>query len=369
MISNVLLLIVIVAATHVNRAGSTTREVDQVTPAIAAFEQWFFRYGDRPSDADVKAVMAARDVSDAAAMYSAISVSRGLASVDGVPDQYALETLRRLSDNGYAPAMTLLGTIYREGKVPGHTAADGLDLIQKAYKAGDSNAALQLGQHYSKGLYGFEVDLMKAREYLREARFKGIERGIVDEAVVAEKLGDKEEARERIEQAASLGDAQAQVLLLRSLIEGRVYPRDLRRATALARQWHERNPYAAGVLGQIYLTHPEATATSGNQILTLLRTGANAGDVNTALDLADALLYGVKEEAPKPSSAVTVLEKLSQTGSSEASYRLGLIHLQGLVAPGRHLSKAREHLEHAAQLQHQRAVAVLRLLDEAKVEH
>ena len=330
--------------------------------ALTEFREWWYADAHAPSPAAIEAMKSAAANDASAKAWLALAVGSKLLDypISGS------DLLKEAADAGNPLARAVLGREYVRGAIEGGTPVDGLKLMQSACESGNADAAQWLGELYLTGYKDLvQIDYARAAQYFDLARERGFLAGRAKSALAHLHLGEAETARSLLEEGAQRGDLEAQAMLVRWLFTGTGVRRDTARATALARQWADKNDYVAGQLGAYYLESTDVEQISGEQILDLLNRGSRSGDTTAALMLADCLLYGVNECPPSPKLAIELYTKLAERGNAAASFHLGRLFLEGTVFD-RDLGKASEYLRKSAASGHWQARGLLRQIDEER---
>lgn len=332
------------------QSSPSTQQAD----ATRQFEEWWYRQGEKPSAAAVQAIRDAASTDAEAKIWLAVAADRELTEepVD------KLRLIRESAEEGVALAQVQRAVLSVDGSVSDLSGAEALALLEEAFTKGSPDAALQLGDLYLNGRGVVEPDLVRADEYFEKARRRGMKHDYVKAAYIKRKLGDMAESGLLLEEGARIGDADAQAVLVRSLMRGDHMMKDLERAVSLAREWSGENMEVAGLLGLIYSEAPEDYDVSGMEIIRLLNTGAKVRDREVSLALADALIYGIADFEPHPEIALQVLGKLAEADDAEAEFRLARLYLEGVVVD-RDVNRAVALLESAADRGHRRASGLL----------
>ena len=208
----------------------------------------------------------------------------------------AVQAYRRAADAGYAPAMALLGYLYRSGRAPEPAAATATGLYFSAAMLGHPGARVALGQMYKHG-WGVPTSPVEAARWTRLAADTGYAPALDalaimyrDGAGVPTDLG---RAVELHRAAAAQGQSNAMNNLGQIYRDGRGVDRDLAEAVRWFGEATERgNPHAPYHLAKIYLDGGPGIAPDPRRAEALLKLAIERGHNYALIRLAD--LYAGK---------------------------------------------------------------------------
>ena len=243
----------------------------------------------------------------------------------------ALKYYSQATEKNYAPAMINLAKM-KIGKsgASDQDKKDGVQLLLRAYKAGDSNAAISLFHAYTQGA-GVPKDLAKAREWATNAVEQKNSEGLwLLYLLNSGKFGkdprnQSSEAQRALKLAADAGLEKACLELSSAMEKGENTPKNPAGATALLTQTADRGSAEAAYRLAIQLINREGDL--GN-IVKYLRIGAQQGHPGAMSELGLRLIDGRGCKAD-PVEAATLLEKASNAGFEPARVNLAELYRSG----------------------------------------
>lgn len=244
----------------------------------------------------------------------------------------ALQSVRKLAEQGDARAQYLLGTAYSNGDGVQMDLAKAAEWFEKAALQGDAEAQHRLGSAYSEGK-GVTKDAARAFEWWQKAAAQGA-------ASAQNSLGwaydagegvlrDEAKAFEWFQKAAMQGLAVAQVNLGLSYMLGQGAAKD----EAKAIEWWQKAAAQGSVdaqnnLGRAYFLGVVVPKDAAKAV-ELWQKGAAQGEAYAQANLG--LAYSRGEGVPKDATkAVEWWQKAAAQGSADAQNHLGSAYNDGV---------------------------------------
>lgn len=298
----------------------------------------------------------------------------------------ALEFFQKGSDSGDAWAMASLADVYREGKIVPPDLAKSMVLYKQALEKGNSSVIGKIGNLYYRNAAELGLDQSKALEFYQKgsdagmpglwgalpmstAKAKSSARtcpralALYNEALekgntsVVGKLGDlyyrnaealKLDAGKAIayyQQGADAGDAWAMASLADVYRDGKIVPKDLKKAFGLYNEALEKgNSSVVGKLGDLYYRNSAALDLDPAKAVALYEQGAEAGDAWAMASLADVYRDG-KVVTQDLAKALKLYEEALSKGNASVVSKIGNLYYKSAADLGVDQAKALDYYQ------------------------
>lgn len=243
-------------------AGVVTLVPQDLRDPSAALERALKDFEEKRFSSAIEVFKKEAEAGDANAQYAyAVCLENGI----GVPRDFAAaeKLLRQAAEQGHRAAQKALGMMLTMRGLPEDVHAEGIRWLEKALAAGDSSAALELGDFYvtrfNPAPEAKQADVRKARELYEKALAAGsaeakFRLGLIIEEGKDGSQPDVERGVKLIEEAAAEGSVEAMVGLAKQYHLGNFVKQDFEKA----REYYEkavkagRHPDAQFSLGKLY---------------------------------------------------------------------------------------------------------------------
>jgi len=245
--------------------------------------------------------------------------------------QAALGGYRELADDGYAPAMANLGSLYDVGTGVSEDNAQAVKWFRKAAEAGQANAMFGLGLMYTKG-EGVAKDYDESMKWFRKAAAKG-EANAMNQIGVMYDNGtgvpkDEREAVKWLKRAAEADNKEAMANLGNMYIYGKGVAKDDREGFNWYRRAAERgHPRAMSNLAYMY-ENGRGIAKDYGEAFRYYKKAADKGYSLAMANLGVMYEYG-RGVGKDPREAVRLYRKAAERGNARGMNNLGIMYREG----------------------------------------